>query len=150
MLVMNYRPDRIPVDSKGLPVLEEGTEVAVNGEYYQIYEYLFNGRYNLLEGEKVEPFVLRKDGRRKHGLEVVSSGNTLLNEARRNNSDLSVFAEPVYESSAIVLVNDKRIEGRDTYRRVVDTIWEINQQLAVPLETTREYMEQNLANYLVR
>ena len=150
MLVMNYRPDGIPADSKGLPSLEEGIEVAVNGEYYLIYKYLFNGRYSLKEGEKVEPFVLRKDGRRKHGLEIVSSGNTLLNEARRNGSDLSVFAEPVYQSSAIVLVNDKRTEGRDAYRKVVGTVSEINQQLAVPVETTRAYMERNLASYLVR
>jgi hypothetical protein len=150
MLVMNYRPDAISVDGKGLPVLEDETEIAVNGEYYLIYKYLFNGRYKLREGEKVEPFVLRKGGRRKYGLEIVSSGDTLLEEARRNGSDLGVFVEPIYESSAIMLVNDRRIEGIDAYRKVVGTIKEINQQLAVPLKTTKEYMKQNLANQLIR
>ena len=90
------------------------------------------------------------DGRRKYGLEIVSSGDTLLEEARRNGSDLGVFVEPIYESSAIMLVNDRRIEGIDAYRKVVDTIKEINQQLAVPLKTTKKYMEQNLANQLIR
>ena len=42
MLVMNIKPEKFVVDSRGLQVLQEGGEIAVNGEYYLIYKYLFN------------------------------------------------------------------------------------------------------------
>ena len=149
MLITNFPAD-ISVREDGIPLPEEGVEIAVNGEYYLIYSRIFNGRrYRLTEGEKVEPFVLRRDGMKKYGIEIVSSGRTLIEESKRNGSGLAVCRNPVYESSGIILLNDARREGSGSYRKIVSLIREMNQQIKTPEETTTAFMEKNLERYLI-
>ena len=149
MLITNVKPESFEVDDRGLPVLEERAQIAVNGEYFWMYDHLLNGRYTLLEGFKVEPFVL-KPGKRRYGIEIVSSGDTLKKVARRNYSQLWVFQTPVYEAGVIVLVNPAREEGRKYYWGVVNHIRQIDRTIQIPERATAENMRQNLAGHLVR
>ncbi|MBI2545867.1 hypothetical protein HYV81_01685 [Candidatus Woesearchaeota archaeon] len=150
MLIMNFRPESIPTDPQDLPLLEEGTLVVVNGEYYLIYKYLFNDHYRLREGEKVEQFVLQSDGSRRYGIEIVASGTTLLEEAARTGSALAVFRRPIAESSAILLSNEQRKEGNTDYRRVMGLIKEVNQGLPQLHNTSYDSMARNLDKHLVK
>src|SRR3989338_6363278 len=148
--ILSCLPEDTTTREYGIPLPEEGVEIAVNGEYYLIYSRIFNGRrYRLTEGEKVEPFVLRRDGMKKYGIEIVSSGRTLIEESKRNGSGLAVCRNPVYESSGIILLNDARREGSGSYRKIVSLIREMNQQIKTPEETTTAFMEKNLERYLI-
>ena len=85
MLVMNYNPGNLDVRN-GNPLFREGTEIAVNSEYYLVFRYLFGDRYRLREGEKVETYVLGQNGKRP-GLELVPNRNTQLEEPDRYHHD---------------------------------------------------------------
>jgi len=107
MLITNFPAD-ISVREDGIPLPEEGVEIAVNGEYYLIYSRIFNGRrYRLTEGEKVEPFVLRRDGMKKYGIEIVGffmlalPGETI--ETMKKTIDFAIELDPDYAKATITV-----------------------------------------------
>ncbi len=145
----NPKETKFNTDQNGIPILDEGVVVAVNGEFYLIYNYLTNGKYKLDESKQVEQYVLANGNSPRFGIELVSSGNTLIEKARKNGSSFSVSKIPVFESSGILLSNPARGEGRGEYKPLVGLIQEIARGVPMPQETTRSYMAENLKNHLV-